>query len=178
MLRWWTLLLCTLATATTLAQDRSQRPEITFQCPYAYTWTGEKCDRVHLPPNAHFDKNAAGGWSCNRGFVRLENRCFRAQHLQRALQAAEATDVTAGLPTPPEPIHSSLLLPRRRVGSTVEILSRGSTVDYDLQRRSPDAPNVAENGSYYGQISHQTGRPRTVHVKGYTRKDGTYVSLS
>ncbi len=36
-------------------------------------------------------------------------------------------------------------------------------------------PHVAENGSYYGQISKNTGRPKTVHVKGYYRKDGTYV---
>lgn len=34
---------------------------------------------------------------------------------------------------------------------------------------------VGENGSYYGQISEHTGRPKTVHVKGYYRKDGTYV---
>jgi hypothetical protein len=33
----------------------------------------------------------------------------------------------------------------------------------------------AENGSYYGQISENTGRPKTVHVRGYYRNDGTYV---
>ena len=36
-------------------------------------------------------------------------------------------------------------------------------------------PYIAENGSYYGQISNLTGRPKTVHVRGYYRKDGTYV---
>lgn len=36
-------------------------------------------------------------------------------------------------------------------------------------------PNVAETGSYYGEISKLTGRPKTVHVRGYYRKDGTYV---
>lgn len=36
-------------------------------------------------------------------------------------------------------------------------------------------PYVAENGSYYGEISDLTGRPKTVHVRGYYRKDGTYV---
>gem|GEM_PF-2640957 len=35
--------------------------------------------------------------------------------------------------------------------------------------------SVAENGSYYGQISEHTGRPKTVYVRGYFRKDGTYV---
>ena len=33
----------------------------------------------------------------------------------------------------------------------------------------------AENGSCYGDISSHTGRPKTVAVKGYYRKDGTYV---
>ncbi|EGR2254744.1 hypothetical protein DZF84_24805, partial [Vibrio parahaemolyticus] len=33
----------------------------------------------------------------------------------------------------------------------------------------------AENGSCYGDISSGTGRAKTVHVKGYYRKDGTYV---
>jgi hypothetical protein len=33
---------------------------------------------------------------------------------------------------------------------------------------------VAENGSYYGELN-ANGVPKTVHVDGYTRKDGTYV---
>ena len=33
----------------------------------------------------------------------------------------------------------------------------------------------AENGSCYGDISVATSRPKTVHVKGYYRRDGTYV---
>ena len=35
-------------------------------------------------------------------------------------------------------------------------------------------PGVAENGSYYGQPN-ANGIPKTVHVDGYYRKDGTYV---
>ncbi len=34
---------------------------------------------------------------------------------------------------------------------------------------------VAENSSYYGEISDATKRPKTVYVNGYNRKDGTYV---
>ena len=34
---------------------------------------------------------------------------------------------------------------------------------------------AAENGSHYGEISRQTGRPKTVRVRGYYRKSGTYV---
>ncbi len=36
-------------------------------------------------------------------------------------------------------------------------------------------PSCAENGSCYGDISTTTGRPKTVHVDGYYRSDGTYV---
>jgi hypothetical protein len=36
-------------------------------------------------------------------------------------------------------------------------------------------PPCAENGSCYGDISQATGRPKTVNVRGYYRKDGTYV---
>jgi hypothetical protein len=42
-------------------------------------------------------------------------------------------------------------------------------------RLTPAKPPVAENGSYYGEISETTGRPKTVYVRGYYRKDGTYV---
>lgn len=33
---------------------------------------------------------------------------------------------------------------------------------------------VAESGSYYGELN-ANGVPKTVHVNGYYRKDGTYV---
>ena len=39
----------------------------------------------------------------------------------------------------------------------------------------PERPRVGENGSYYGEISERTGRPKTVYVQSYTRRDGTYV---
>ena len=37
------------------------------------------------------------------------------------------------------------------------------------------SPSCAENGSCYGDVSTNTGKPKTVSVKGYYRKDGTYV---
>jgi hypothetical protein len=36
-------------------------------------------------------------------------------------------------------------------------------------------PSCAENGSCYGDVSSATMRPKTTHVSGYTRRDGTYV---
>jgi len=52
-----------------------------------------------------------------------------------------------------------------------------SSANYGVRYRQPSysIPRVSENGSYYGQISENTGRPKTVHVSGYYRKDGTYV---
>ena len=35
-------------------------------------------------------------------------------------------------------------------------------------------PPVGENGSYYGELN-KNGVPKTVHVSGYYRRDGTYV---
>ncbi len=37
------------------------------------------------------------------------------------------------------------------------------------------APSCAENGSCYGDISNVNGMPKTNHVNGYFRRDGTYV---
>lgn len=45
----------------------------------------------------------------------------------------------------------------------------------ETQAPRASIPPVAENGSYYGETSPATGRPKTVHVDGYYRKDGTYV---
>jgi hypothetical protein len=43
----------------------------------------------------------------------------------------------------------------------------------------PSAPisgvGCAENGSCYGDISNINGMPKTTHVNGYFRSDGTYV---
>jgi len=41
--------------------------------------------------------------------------------------------------------------------------------------QDPPTRTCAENGSCYGDISTITGRPKTTHVQGYFRKDGTYV---
>jgi hypothetical protein len=37
------------------------------------------------------------------------------------------------------------------------------------------APAVAENGSFYGEISQRTELPRNTYVQGYYRNNGTYV---
>ncbi|MFH1231011.1 MAG: hypothetical protein V1709_05885 [Planctomycetota bacterium] len=49
------------------------------------------------------------------------------------------------------------------------------TSNYSSKNTPTYTPSVAENNSYYGEPSKTTGRPKTVHVDGYYRKDGTYV---
>ena len=42
-------------------------------------------------------------------------------------------------------------------------------------KKTPPSSVCAENGSCYGDISSRTGKSKRVHVKGYYRKNGTYV---
>ncbi|MFI4955603.1 MAG: hypothetical protein ACHQAX_00140 [Gammaproteobacteria bacterium] len=60
-------------------------------------------------------------------------------------------------------------------------LGQASVLD-DNDSGSPYSLNSGSSRSYdsgnqssYGQISQETGRPRTVHVDPYYRQDGTYV---
>ena len=63
--------------------------------------------------------------------------------------------------------------------SILIVLSSPCFVIADSNKPSASIPSYqpysAENGSYRGQISPRTHRPKDVHVKGYTRKDDTYV---
>lgn len=48
--------------------------------------------------------------------------------------------------------------------------------DYRAKSVSPNPQRIcAENGSCYGDISKFTHRPKRIRVKGYYRKNGTYV---
>ena len=56
---------------------------------------------------------------------------------------------------------------------TLPYIQKRTALIYDSDGRF--IPFYAENGSYYGQISELTERPKTIYVRGYYRKDGTYV---
>lgn len=49
------------------------------------------------------------------------------------------------------------------------------TYQPSYQPSTPSVGPCAENGSCYGDISNLSGKPKTVAVRGYYRKDGTYV---
>jgi hypothetical protein len=53
--------------------------------------------------------------------------------------------------------------------------SRQDYVGGDTTEATVNDYPVAENGSYYGEISTVNGLPRTHYVNGYYRSDGTYV---
>lgn len=57
------------------------------------------------------------------------------------------------------------------------LLSSSSASSSSAAATTAVAPSrrCAENGSCDGDISEETGKPKTVEVKGYYRKDGTYV---
>ena len=59
--------------------------------------------------------------------------------------------------------------------SLPQTLKRTELANYILDYKGRIVPRVTENNSYYGEISTNTGRPKTVYVRGYYRKDGTYV---
>ena len=62
-----------------------------------------------------------------------------------------------------------------RVSSELPIGARVPGTGTSISLPKIAKPRCAENGSCYGDISPVTLRPKTVHVRGYYRKDGTYV---
>jgi hypothetical protein len=57
------------------------------------------------------------------------------------------------------------------VASSTEVVKGQDT----LQSTPISGVGCAENGSCYGDISNINGMPKTNHVNGYFRRDGTYV---
>lgn len=54
---------------------------------------------------------------------------------------------------------------------------RNNSIGLEREKRHSSKGKIpcAENGSCYGDISPNTGRPKTIQVNGYHRRDGTYV---
>lgn len=114
---------------------------------------------------------------------------LRAEVLRRVRQDAE---VLALLSNPaPAPTTESSDWWLRKAASQTQSTSAGTAPSTDWVRPAeprkrayvPAPPPTAstygypcaENGSCYGDPSTHTGAPKTIHVRGYYRKDGTYV---
>jgi hypothetical protein len=102
------------------------------------------------------------------------------ENLDAALWAPPRVEPTAPAA---HPVLKAPTAPSTRTASRVEPSAPatvGRTIPEALTVTEPErstrgSPLCAENGSCYGDISSYTGRPKTVHVRGYYRKDGTYV---
>ncbi len=64
---------------------------------------------------------------------------------------------------------------KEALAPNVTITPAGDIATRPSESNSVYATPCAENGSCYGDISNVTGLPKTTAVKGYYRKDGTYV---
>jgi hypothetical protein len=103
-----------------------------------------------------------------------------------ALPSGQGTEV-ASPPNPPVSDVSQVAVAPSPAGVQPSTQAQGQTYQsptYQPQPTyqptyQPSPPSsvgpCAENGSCYGDISNLTGRPKTVAVRGYYRKDGTYV---
>lgn len=94
---------------------------------------------------------------------------------------SEATDANSRLtgaisdaPRSTDPVDSGL----RETRTDITGRSSGSVEPSAVSGPRTDTDNLrlrgAENGSYFGQLNPE-GRAKTVHVRGYYRRDGTYV---
>jgi hypothetical protein len=91
---------------------------------------------------------------CNTRLLTARQRAHAEQATSRLLSAAWLTE--------------GLCNRRWLTGSQVASVSAPSVA-------VPTVGACAENGTCYGDISEVTGRPKTVQVAGYYRKNGTYV---
>lgn len=58
---------------------RSHRP----QCPYGSLLSGDSCQKIDVPPHAHFEP-AGLGWACDAGYVLAEASCTKLRVPQHA----------------------------------------------------------------------------------------------
>ena len=120
----------------------------------------------------------------NTGIARSQSQASLRANLNSCISGYFDCDQSLLKPTEKQYVYGALL--KRNLNSCISgyfdcdqsLLSQEQATN--LLSAAPPAQKLfgkgcAENGSCYGDISTLTGRPKTVRVKGYTRKDGTYV---
>jgi hypothetical protein len=111
----------------------------------------------------------------------LANTVLALQTTLRVLEARivqlekSLSNQAAASPTPPPEAPVMLVPPTDLSVTTPRVGTASAHTPSTLPASSAVTPSCAENASCYGDISTATGRAKTVHVDGYTRKDGTYV---
>jgi hypothetical protein len=125
------------------------------------------CDRSTLTSSEEEEVGASARarnlFNCNNGLYGCDRSVRTAPAKSKAVSQTKRS-------------RSNTLALRRSVPQ----LTATDKVLFTPQLESNTAPSAepsacAENGSCYGDLSAATGRPKTVHVNGYFRKDGTYV---
>ncbi len=137
-------------------------------CNHGFRRAGSECLKVVPPENASLD-HFGSSWVCNRGYQRAGSECLKVVPPENASL---------------DHFGSSWVCNRGfvRMGNGCEqrAISASASTAYQPPSLPASAPPAtgsycAENGSCYGDPSALTGRPKTVHVNGYYRRDGTYV---
>lgn len=115
---------------------------------------------------------SANAEGCGYVFQCTNGTCERAQ-------VTDCAGTSHGGAAAVAPLSTSIVGTSSPIGpSSSAIIVRSPAVtlppNTSSTRPSYGAP-CAENGSCYGDISTVNGTPKTIHVDGYYRKDGTYV---
>lgn len=121
------------------------------------------CVAIEIPENAF----AYGSeWYCKTGFVRLQGKCLAKAEAERLTGKTSDIPLTGSIAASTKSFTSS----------AVNAQQQSNDSSASQSNPSPSYSGLcAENGSCYGDISEATGRPKTVRVRGYYRRDGTYV---
>jgi hypothetical protein len=135
--------------------------------------TGRGCDRRLLTPGE-------GAEVARRAKERNYQRCYsgRAGCNLASLTTVQVRDVRRHRPLDfPDPEAPSRFGTQDAAGNSIDSVSTYRNLPPALRSAATAQPTAgcAENGSCYGDVSAATGRAKTVSVRGYYRRDGTYV---
>ena len=147
--------------------SKSQNPSNFAACKYRYA----TCNSSLLTPEEQAQVAAAARArnlsACKYGYVSCDSSQLTPEEQTQVAVAARARNLSAC-----KYGYSSCNLSLLTAAESAQI-SAGRTVAPIAESQVSPA-GVAENGSYYGELN-ANGVPKTVHVNGYYRKDGTYV---
>ena len=138
-------------------------------CKYGYAG----CDSSHLTSEEREQVAVAAHvrnfTACKYGYVGCDSSHLTSEEREQVAVAAHVRNFTAckyGYASCDRSLLSLVESAENTANSTIAAPGAGSA--------DARSSGVAENGSYYGQPN-ANGVPKTVHVNGYYRKDGTHV---
>jgi len=180
-----------LSQVRTGAEEVLQRRTNVSACAYGLSW----CNESQLTPaeisQVNTIRRRVNVTACGYGLSWCNESQLTPREVVQVNETRRRMNVTAceyGLSwchqsklTPAEATHVSAT--RRRTNALMSgySLQQSQSVELVTPTRpnvapaiTPAPPAVAENGSYFGELN-QNGIPKSVHVDGYFRSNGTYV---